>query len=260
MRKFLAALFLAFFLFFLFTPQSFAQLTPTSSPSISPSAGGIDLQKEIDKLLQQQGKGRIGERCATSGFLVGSWQITNPVAIPVLQQAIDIIISPINLILGLFDGIRYFIYELSKNVFQIPPCAEGEASNPKDLANCVCVKPDDFNVARLCQGIKSDNEIKECVSCSSHGVWTALGCIDFNLSVAIKDRVFGLGIGIAGIIALLCIIYAAFTLQTSRGNPEKLKRAQEMLTSCIMGLMLIIFSVFILRLIGVDILRIPGFS
>ena len=49
-------------------------------------------------------------------------------------------------------------------------------------------------------------------------------------------------------------------MQTSQGNPEKLKKAQEMLTSCIMGLMLIIFSVLILRLIGVDILKIPGFN
>ena len=39
-----------------------------------------------------------------------------------------------------------------------------------------------------------------------------------------------------------------------------LKKAQELITSCIMGLMLIIFSIFILRLIGVDILKIPGFE
>jgi len=48
-------------------------------------------------------------------------------------------------------------------------------------------------------------------------------------------------------------------MQSSQGNPEKLKKAQEMITSCIMGLMLIIFSVFILKLIGVNILKIPGF-
>jgi len=69
-----------------------------------------------------------------------------------------------------------------------------------------------------------------------------------------------MGIGLAGLIALLCIIYAAFMIQISSGNPERIKKAQELLTSCIMGLMLIIFSVFILRLIGVDILKIPGFT
>jgi len=49
-------------------------------------------------------------------------------------------------------------------------------------------------------------------------------------------------------------------MQSSQGNPEKLKKSQDMITSCIMGLMLIIFSIFILKLIGVDILKIPGFS
>ena len=76
----------------------------------------------------------------------------------------------------------------------------------------------------------------------------------------IEETIFGLGIGLAGMVSLLCIIYAAFTMQSSQGNPEKIKKAQELLTSCIMGLILIIFSVFILRLIGVSILRIPGFS
>ena len=58
----------------------------------------------------------------------------------------------------------------------------------------------------------------------------------------------------------MCIIYSAYLIQFSRGNPERIKKAREYLTSCIMGLLLIIFSIFILRLIGVDILRIPGFG
>lgn len=92
------------------------------------------------------------------------------------------------------------------------------------------------------------------------GVWTAIGCIKTSASQFITETVMGLGISLAGVIAFLCIIYSAFMLQTSGGNPERIKKAQEMLTSCIMGLILIIFSVFILRMIGVDILKIPGFN
>ena len=92
------------------------------------------------------------------------------------------------------------------------------------------------------------------------GVWTAIGCIRTSASQFVTETVMGLGISLAGVIAFLCIIYSAFMLQTSGGNPERIKKSQEMLTSCIMGLMLIIFSVFILRLIGVNIIRIPGFS
>jgi len=87
-----------------------------------------------------------------------------------------------------------------------------------------------------------------------------MGCVYTDTKDFIEKTVFGLGIGLAGGFALLCIIYAAFMMQSSQGNPEKLKKAQELITSCIMGLMLIIFSVFILRLIGVSILKIPGFG
>ncbi len=112
-----------------------------------------------------------------------------------------------------------------------------------------------------CAKLKNDKERPVCLNCiSAGGVWTGIGCVYGDLKRFIGETVFGVGVGLAGGISLLCIIYAAFIMQTSGGSPEKLKKAQELLTACIMGLILIIFSVFILRLIGVDILRIPGFS
>ena len=92
------------------------------------------------------------------------------------------------------------------------------------------------------------------------GVYSGIGCIKTDIKQFIQETLLGMGVGLAGGFALLCLIYAAFQMQSSQGNPEKLKKSQELITSCIMGLMLIIFSVFILRLIGVNILRIPGFS
>jgi hypothetical protein len=76
----------------------------------------------------------------------------------------------------------------------------------------------------------------------------------------ISVTLLGWGVGLAGLIALACIIYSTFVLQTSGGNPERIKKAREYLTSCIVGLLLIIFSVFILNVIGVNILQIPGFQ
>ena len=100
-----------------------------------------------------------------------------------------------------------------------------------------------------------------CMACANDGgVFSGIGCVKTDTKKFIEETVFGIGIGLAGGLALLCIIYAAFMMQSSQGNPEKLKKAQEMITSCIMGLMLIIFSVFILKLIGVNILKIPGFN
>jgi hypothetical protein len=52
------------------------------------------------------------------------------------------------------------------------------------------------------------------------------------------------------------ILYAGFMLMTSTGNPERIKAGQELLTSAISGLILLIFSVFILNFIGINILGI----
>ncbi len=106
-----------------------------------------------------------------------------------------------------------------------------------------------------------EEEHMKCLQCSwlDSGAWTAIGCIHSDFSKTV-ERLFTIALGFGGLSALGCIIYATFLMQTSAGNPEKTKKAQELITSCIAGLILIIFSVFILRVLGVDILRIPGFN
>ena len=61
-----------------------------------------------------------------------------------------------------------------------------------------------------------------------------------------------LGLG-GGIAFLMMIIGAGFVL-TSRGNPEAVNRGKEVFTGAIVGLLMMIFSTFLLELIGVDIL------
>ncbi|MBI3956059.1 hypothetical protein HY339_02290 [Candidatus Gottesmanbacteria bacterium] len=68
------------------------------------------------------------------------------------------------------------------------------------------------------------------------------------------------GIGIAGGIAFLLIIFGGFQILTSAGNPERLNAGKELISSAITGLLMIVFSVFLLRIIGVDILGIPSFT
>lgn len=71
---------------------------------------------------------------------------------------------------------------------------------------------------------------------------------------------FGIVLSLSGGIALLLIITSGYQLMTSQGNPEKVQAAKETITSAIAGLLFIIFSLAILQIIGVDILRIPGFG
>lgn len=144
-------------------------------------------------------------------------------------------------------------------------CLLGEPSAPLTDPNCRCVlslTPTEIpEIKKLCEKYLSGVEKEKCINCTQGGaLWTGIGCVPLTVNPLINDYLLTIGVGLAGGIALLCIIYAAFQLQTSQGSAEKIKKAQELLTSCIMGLMLIIFSVFILKLIGVDILRLPGFS
>jgi len=127
--------------------------------------------------------------------------------------------------------------------------------------NCICKA--DTGLSILCgKYVIKEQELNRCDQClkDNYGIWTGLGCINLTFSGFVQNTLFGWAIGVAGIIAFLCIIFSAIMLQTSAGNPERLKKAKQYLTSCIVGLLLIIFSIFILRLIGVTILRIPGLS
>lgn len=88
---------------------------------------------------------------------------------------------------------------------------------------------------------------------------TALGCISANPTNFVST-LLRFGVGIAGGIAFLLIIFGGFQILTSAGNPEQLNAGKELITSTVVGLLMIIFSVFLLRLIGYNILGIPGFN
>lgn len=98
-------------------------------------------------------------------------------------------------------------------------------------------------------------------SCTIDEIDTAIGCIPvLNEATGQEDFIIYVvrwSMGIAGGIAFLLILLAGFQIMTSQGNPERLKAGQELLTSAIAGLILLIFSVFILEFIGVRILGLP---
>lgn len=154
--------------------------------------------------------------------------------------------------------------DIAKSIVQ--PCAQGTPSTPGNTndPSCQCIPPqqDPLKALReMCD--RNPRERTVCLACvegNPPGIWSSVGCVKADFRSFIQDTVLRLGVSFAGIAALLCIIYASILMQTSRGNPESIKKAQELLTSCIMGLLLIIFSVFILRLIGITILRIPGLN
>ncbi len=108
----------------------------------------------------------------------------------------------------------------------------------------------------------SGGESTACVKCmtTDRGYWTALGCVPVQPETFIQDKVLPIGLGLAGATALLTIIYAAYLVQSSQGNPEKLKKARSYMTSALVGLLMVILSVFILQFIGANILGLPDIS
>lgn len=96
-------------------------------------------------------------------------------------------------------------------------------------------------------------------TCPSDHVDTAIGCIptkDFKQTLGFVLQWLFLAAG--GIIIAL-VIKNGFTLLTSAGNPEKLKEVRESVTAIITGVLLIIFALTILKIVGADILGLPGF-
>lgn len=132
-------------------------------------------------------------------------------------------------------------------------CAPGFTNETKD-GKCICKK---FNLPTQAPQINIEKNSPGCVASNGQfGVRTAIGCIPVNSSDDLIGFFLRWGLGIIGGIAFLLILYAGFQIMTSRGDPKKLQAGQELLTSAIAGVIMLIFSVFILRVIGVDILGI----
>ena len=171
-------------------------------------------------------------------------------------------------VLGVLDSENSGIVDIVNYCQSLDPKEREQRFQNSNIVTCQATMGRTVLTAReICAPIKTvpnydENEYSSCFDCvvKDDGVWTVLGCFYSDFSRTLNERIFGLVVSIAGIIALGCIIYAAFLMQTSAGNPERTGKAQELMTACITGLIVIIFSIFILRVIGVDILRLPGFE
>lgn len=102
-----------------------------------------------------------------------------------------------------------------------------------------------------------DSRLKDIVTCTKVG--SGIGSINTDPASFIKF-LFQLILSLSGGIALLVMIRAGYKYMTSQGNAEALKSAQEEITSAVVGLLFLIFSMVLLQVIGVDVLQLPDFS
>lgn len=94
-------------------------------------------------------------------------------------------------------------------------------------------------------------------ACAGIQIDTALGCIPVEIGPFV-GWLSGWIFGVTGGIAFLMMVYGFFLMATSSGDPKAIQGAQETVTSAITGLLLSVFGVFILRLVALNILQIPG--
>lgn len=148
------------------------------------------------------------------------------------------------------------IYRSVKKYFNVGQsdyirCFTGKPSGEGDA--CVCTGITD---QKMCDRYLANSpERADCSRCMSSdtGYYSAIGCIKLDsfgglISAGILTPLLSLG----GLITLLLIIYSAILIMTSSGDPEKIKKAKETLTSALVGLIFIILSIFILKFISGD--------
>lgn len=119
---------------------------------------------------------------------------------------------------------------------------------------CNQAAPEDRDSCRAC--INGSNDLK---NPETEGLWTAFGCVKTSKEGIVVSFI-RIGLGISGGFVLLSILYGAFLITTSSGDIKRVQEGQEMVTSAVMGLLFVIFSIIILRFIGVSLLQIPGFG
>lgn len=91
-----------------------------------------------------------------------------------------------------------------------------------------------------------------------YGINTALGCFAFDVQGFTRDFLT-LAIGIGGPIGLLLLLYGFFLIATAGPDPAKVQQGQQIISAVVQGLVVIILSVLLLNLFGINILGLPGF-
>jgi hypothetical protein len=132
------------------------------------------------------------------------------------------------------------------------PCCGGSAF--------VCDKEDKVCVYSPPKDDGGDSADPELTCNDGSGINTAIGCIPIGNTIDFVGFFSNWAPGVGGGIAFLLILYAGFVITTSSGDPKKLQGGRELLTSAIAGLLLLIFAIFILQFIGIEILNIPWFG
>lgn len=135
-------------------------------------------------------------------------------------------------------------------------CGSEVADKPTDWENCMkCLFP---STRRPADKKPSTNEYYPSHPEAKKN-WTVVGCLD-TAPGGFVIQIYKVIVSVAAGFALLAFIYGGFVVLTAGGSPEKVSGGKNIIMGAIFGLLLVLFSVFLLRLIGFEIIKIPGFG
>ena len=96
-------------------------------------------------------------------------------------------------------------------------------------------------------------------SCGDTAIDTALGCLSVDIQ-GFTSTLLKFLAGTAGAISLVIMLIATVQIMTGGDNAEQVKKGKELFTGAITGLLFIIFSVTLLRIVAGDIIQLDGFK
>jgi hypothetical protein len=152
-------------------------------------------------------------------------------------------------------------------------CPKNYATPPGNWTDCVrCLYPSIYPTIKADPTAKDtflvDQKTQNAPTPFQGHMYTMLGCIQTNLSsftndgaaVSVVQFFLDFIFRIVGGIALIYFMYGAYLLMTSQGSAERLNKGRQTLYGAIIGLVFVLLSVFLIRLIASGILKIPGLS
>ncbi len=137
-----------------------------------------------------------------------------------------------------------------------PLSAPAPSAGPPPPAPCI-EGLYDANKNGILEKNETTSDPKLIVKCTK--VQTAIGPIETEPETFVRS-IFRVILSLSGGLAIALIIYSGYVFMTSRGNPERIQHAREIITAAIVGLLFIILSLIILQFIGLDILKLPQFT
>jgi len=134
-------------------------------------------------------------------------------------------------------------------------CFDHSSANPDAVPFACLIDPYDPPPPVDSTSSATPDDDSSGLRCGGNGINTAIGCIPINDIQPFAVFILAWSLGIAGGIFIILVVISSFYIITGSGNPRRLRGGKELLFSAIAGLILLIFSVMLLRIIGVNLLR-----